>query len=69
MKGSVDRIENTKAIIILDNKEELIVENIYGLKESDRIIYKRKNKTIKKIDNTDMKKEMIDLQNDIFGKG
>jgi hypothetical protein len=67
MTGSVDRIEENKAVIILDDKAEKIIDNIYDLKEGDRVeVYRNK---VKKIDNSVSKQEMIDLQNKIFGRG
>lgn len=67
MKGSVDRIEdNNIAIIVLDNGKVISIDDNLGLKEGDRIIYS--NTKIKKINDENKKKKMIELQNKIFGR-
>lgn len=67
MKGSVDRIEdNNIAVIVLDNGKVISIDDNLGLKEGDRIIYS--NTKIKKINDENKKKKMIELQNKIFGR-
>ena len=66
LNGAVDRLENDKAIIVMDNRKIVVTPNKYNLKEGDRISLI--NGTIKKIDNKLEKEEMINLQNKIFKK-
>lgn len=66
MRGSVDRIEENIAVIVYDNgRTENILNDNNIYKEGDRIV--KTSGKIKVISDS-MKKEIIDLQNKIFGK-
>lgn len=65
IKGSVDRIEGDIAVIILEDKTVLNV--CTSLKEGDLITIDSNG--LKKIDNSNKKEKMKNLQNKILKRG
>lgn len=64
--GSVDRLEENIAVIVLDNGNIIHLQNEQYLKEGDMVSFFKGN--IEKIDNSIQKKRIFDLQKKILEK-